>query len=198
MSSKQLDEKGFLLPIITKLFTLSHNLTVLGWIECIRKRKTSRIGAEVYTLVWLAILLIAIFILNCSIPQWLSYFFVIFAFSRLFDIVVTVIHLSFFRDDTPKYPARSLILIALDYIAIILIFSITGFVLSSNFATTYDSFQFSADVFVPLISINSNHLPVEYWLFILEVATSLIIHITIIQRILSYFAQNVRLMAKFR
>ena len=179
---------GFLLPSSIWLFNRIHKcLTILGWIECLRKEKTGRTGVEIYSLVCLALLISFVFILSFPIFKTVEYIFTGLVLFHLFDIVVTTIHLSFFRNEAPQYPSRALILITINYIEIILIFSIVNFVYTSSFATIWDSLQFSFELFVPLVSIDSRRLLIPYWFFVIEIVVSLIIHITIIQRVLSYF-----------
>jgi len=178
------------LPFFTCLFNQLHKCcTVMGWIECLKPNcRGNRACVEIYILSWLAIILSIFFLNLLPVPECVKCIFLLLVFLRLFDIVLTAVHLTFFRYETPTFPARSLILLFINYIEIILIFSTVNFICGSNFSTIYSSFHFSVDVFVPLISIDSHRLPIPYYLFLIQIGVSFIIHITIIQRVLSYFA----------
>jgi hypothetical protein len=184
---------GFLFPFTRYLLNFSHNwFTVIGWIENRNKElKPNRLFIDVYNLCWLAITLIIFFlyvILGRDIPICLKCFFVFVVLLRLIDTIPSAIRLSFFRSEPSEYPARSLILMAINYTEIIFIFSILYFFFNHTFTTILDSLNFSFHVFIPTLT---KHEPKgTYWLFVLEIMVSLAIHLTILQRVLSYFKKD--------
>ncbi len=193
MSSNHLwSVTGFLLPFFKwSLKFLLDWFTLIRWIERLVKRLDgNRVLLDSYYLFWLLVLFSMFFSLGSPTPNLGKCIIGGIVLFRLFDIVVSMIYLSFFRDESPTFPARSLILLAINYIEIILIFSTVNFIYGSNFSAIYASFNFSVDIFVPLISSPPYQSHITYPLFLLEIGVSLIIHITIIQRVLSYFSKR--------
>ena len=178
--------RGCLFPITMWFFKRFHCLTLFGWIECHCKcAKDHKAGVEGYTILWLLLLSLLFFINPASKDYWYNYFPLALAIWRLFDILTTTIRKTFLEQNIPKCPPRSLILTLLNYIEIIIIFSIINY--NPSFTSASDSLRFSFELFVPLISSKSIHLPIAYWLFVVEISISLIYHIAIIQRLISYF-----------
>lgn len=189
-NSKQ-NDTSYILSIVKYILHGCKILTPLGIIEKFRnKDNTSRKGVEMYIfLICVPLLMIFCIVLIIPIPNIVKYIFSGLALWRLFDIILTTIRLSFFRtkkDKSCQIPQRNLILIAVNYIEIILIFSILYFIFcGQTFDSIRDSLQFSFEVFVPIVSIPTQTLQISHWLVVLEIVISLIIHIAVIQRILS-------------
>lgn len=175
---------GFLVSCIGRIFYLSHSyFTLLGLIE--RRHLRSKSFVEAYNIVWAVVLAILLFSILpfLSLLEWLV---CILASLRLFDILVTVIRKTFLEPKvTQKNASRIFILTAINYIEIIVIFSILNYY--PNFASSIESLQFSFKLFIPLISPDPNNTKIASGLFALEISISLIYHIAIIQRVVSYF-----------
>jgi hypothetical protein len=185
------DREGYILPAVRFVLKSLHNITLIGIIECVKKKKTtSRKTLDIFTLSSLISLSIFIIIINYSDLTGIKYIFSILASWRLFSIIVTTIRLSFFRpEDSPHpIPERSLTLLAINYVEIIFIFSILFFSFDHTLPNICASLNLSFRVFVPIMP--KEGLTTIYWLLVLEIIISLIIHVTIIQRALSYFKRN--------
>lgn len=181
---------GFLLPFFKCLFCVFQYLTVIISIECLCKRwKHNRVFIDLYQIIWISLLACFLFIFTkySELQNWQDNIIYCLAFWRLFDIMVSAIRLSFFRKNNPEYPARSLILIAINYTELIFIFAILYWFNSHNNLIIFEYLGFSTRVFLPTLSKSCISLPVTYWIFMLEIFVSLIFHLTILQRVLSYF-----------
>jgi len=121
-----------------------------------------------------------------------------FVLWRLIDILQSNFTLSFMREFssaryTTPIPARSLILTFINYAEIIMIFAVAYFVWQHcipELSSLWKSLEYSAGVFIPLIGIESLNSSLSVFgkiLFYSEIASSLFIHLLIIQRILSYY-----------
>ena len=189
------EDTGYIVRLVKCLLNGCKRFTPLGLFECARKtcKTTSRSVIETYILSNLFLLLVINFlVLPFPIPNIFKYLFTFLACWRLYDILITAIRLTFFRhpkcDKKDPIPERSLICITINYIEIILIFSILYFTFFNQyFISISDSLLFSFEVFVPIVSPCPDAFQIAGWLFIIEIIVSLIIHTTIIQRILASF-----------
>jgi hypothetical protein len=188
MNDNPQEEKGYILPVVVCVLEALRRLTALGIIECARGGKsTGRKGVDIYHFTCLMLLSIIIIVLIFPVPIIIRYILAFFASWRLLDIIVVAIYLSFFRPKSmpTPIPERSLSILAINYVEIIFIFSILylafGYTPSNICACLNHSFH----VFAPIISGTAQEK--TYWIYIIEIIVSLIIHITIIQRALSYF-----------
>ena len=183
-------------------------LTALGIKERLKKQEeSSRRCVENYVLIWLAISLIIFFFLAWFwYPYWnaicktvLTTIFLVLLSVRLFDIVISAICLSFLREKGPGSAGKSLILSLINYLEIILIFSVTNFISQCHYgnpfgSSIFNSFRYSFGVFVPIIPIPtdlsiapSTITRLGHILFYVQVCISFVIHVTLVQRVLSYF-----------
>ena len=191
--------RGFLLTIVTGILWLLDVLSIyifcriiLGSFGAGRRWLNRKFHIEVYVLIWISGEIAILYFLRSSndIFFWL-------VLLRLVDIVQSQYRLSFIREKPDVIPARSLILVILNYAEIIMIYAIIGFIKQHHFVQSftfkciYDSLEYSIRVFVPLIPINIDFLSqIPTWgkvIFYSEIICSLFTHILIVQRVLSFF-----------
>ena len=165
----------------------------------LRKRSTlwltKRAFIEIYALLWFAGEIIILLVINhSSQPNWLILIFIVLVLWRLVDILQSSFRLSFLRLKPTVIPARSLILILLNYAEIIMIFAVVYFIKQNHFNPPFEyvqnSLEYSISVFVPFIGVDINVSPHILWgkvIFYGQITSSILLHLVIIQRVLSYF-----------
>ena len=186
--------RGFLLSVVKVLFWVINIFSpllvfrlLLCWCERGRWWITRRWFIELFVLLWLVIEIIALRVISPS-SQFNCLFLIVVAW-RWIDILQSQYSLSFLGNEPRVIPARSLLLIIINYVEMIMIFAIVYFILQSYgetlFKTTIDSLEYSFRVFVPFLEIN-NTFPIKT-VFYTEIISSIIIHLLIIQRVLAFF-----------
>ena len=196
---------GLLVLIFRFVFWLGLWLTPMGiirlavsWQQRCSYKLKNPIVVEFYTIIWLIVeaCIFRHLLLSPNTNYWL-----LVPVWRLYDIVVSWIYLSFLRDEDPHHPGRSLILTFFHYLEIAMVFTIVNFILQGYFQPAFgndiwNSFHYSVSVLVPIIALDLKYTPVccfGYAILYTEIAISLLLHVVIIARVLSYFRQNPRI-----
>jgi len=193
--------RGCLLTIVNRfLFILDFisPLQVMVFLSCCfpcwqyAYQTTKRWFVELYVFLWVSVGVVAALLVNSNLTPW-KYTLAVLLIWRLVDILQSTLRLSFLRKPD-VIPARSLILLAFNYFELIVIFAVVGFVYQgSNSGCFHDSLQCSFNVFVPLVAAEdgcSLQIPPRGILFYVEVFVSLIVHVAVVQRVLSLFTQQ--------
>ncbi len=191
---------GIIYPALTTFFGLLEYITFLGLIRYVFVRKLrfrwyvlySQLAVDLYVLFWFATEL-AVFLYpftSLVITRVFSYIFI----WRIVDIVQSWFNVT----DRPPYqstPPRALTLVLLNYIEIILIFTIIIFSFQGSFfhrpIYMYNAFFASVSVIIPMVDpVITPFTITGIVIYYGEIALGLIFFLVIIQRTLALFSHK--------
>lgn len=195
--------QGFILTFIKRIVWLIDIVSpvlfllrlTFGRMEKFRSQYRRKAFIEQYCISWLVI---EVIILRFASPSSCVFVLIltIYLSLRVIDIIQSQLRLGFFRIvSADNIPARSFLLVVVNYIEMILIFASLYHLRYESFFPVYtESLGYSVQVFVPLLNpyIDPSHI---IWktgvdisgVFYTEIIASVFIHLFVIQNVLSLF-----------